>query len=1727
MEEEGFVESEAEESSEGTSGEEDSDDEEEEGEDEQAEVADLINDELEEEGGGAEEEDSEDSDSERKRKRKRKNIDDQLEEEDYDLIAENTGIQIQRKKFRRVRQLASDEEDEDEEGVAGAGLGKEEVAASRRSREMEDLSHEVFGDSDDEDLPDTQILEKLSRPQEKRAPQVPARDSEGEEEERASGSDDDVDDFIVGYDGQPIRRKKGDDYSEPALLEAQEIFGLDFDPAEFDQLGRDGLGSDEEGEEYESEGEEQSEGDSVVHERRKRRLHKSKKKTSIYDVYEPSELERGHFTERDSEIRVTDMPERFQVRAIPVQRTDEGELDEEAEWIFQQAFCKAPITKQPYYVADKHRSGPQRVAYGKPQSAVPKIKEALNFMRNHFFEVPFIANYRREYVEPELDIFDLWKIWTWDEKWMQLRLRKQNMRQLFERMQRYQFEKVREQPDKALTEDTRALQDDDVQRLEAVQTEEELSDVYAHFLLYYGRDLVAMRNRGAGRAKGAEAEGEEAGLDGEGKDKPKTTVKQAHRRDFYAICQENGLGSLAAKFGLTPEQFGENLRDNYQRHETEQHQVEPEEAAEDYVQPTGFFSSVRSVLQGACHMVAMQIACEPLVRQALRQVFQSRAVMCVRPTKKGKKMIDDAHPCHSMKYLHNKPVRDLKGDEALRLVQASEDHLLDIKISVDLDQVSDKRTTIQTYFEEIRQLFYRDEFSLLVEKWNAQRAQAVAHALLKVLYPLMEKELRNKLLAEAKEHVLQSCVHKFRKWTDQSPLQVKREDDSFNHDEGSYARVVACAYTPDRSVPAFCCFLDGSGEVVDFLRLNDLLKRRLSPMEKEREDKEATLTLFKRFVEQRKPDVVVVAAESREAVTIVDEFKLCLSELEQEEAMGMIPVELMDPNVARIYSKSRRAKEEFSEYPELLRMAVSLGRRMQEPLHEFSSLLLSQENEIFSLRMHLLQDLLPKDQLRSALEVELVTKVNQVGVDVNFCLEHPHAVGMLNFVCGLGPRKAAALLKILKQENAQLQNRSQLVTQCSIGPQVFINCAGFIRINTTAFSEIDNTYIEVLDSTRVHPETYEWARKMAVDALEYDETGDESNPSAAVEEILVTPDKLRDLDLDAFAEELERQDYGNKRTTLYDIRDELFGPYKERRSLYVSLTAEEKFILLTGETPDSLYEGKLIVCTVVGIVRRKPTKEVLERANSIKNEATGYWSCPFCLKSDFRDLSMVWQHFDDGSCPGQSIGVRTRLENGLSGFILTRNISDKSVNAPEERVHIGMTIHCRILRVNLDKFSVDLTCRSSDLTDREGKFSLPKDTYYDHSQSDADQRKEEASQNQPKQKYVKRVIVHPSFMNMAFGEVEKALAKMEQGEAIFRPSSKGQDHLTVTWKVDEGIHQHVDIREQGKPNPYSLGKSLLIGNDEYEDLDEILARYIQPLAAYARDLLTHKCYRAANGGERKELEKLLIAEKAKNPKRIPYFFSASKQLPGKFILGYQPNNKPFLEHFSVTPDGFRYRNQVHGSVNELIKWFKAHYREPIPRPIPSHVPSHVMAASQNVDPSLFSNLQAAVNTVQQQRSGGGGGSTGNTPYTPSQWANTTPTPQYGQPQQQTSYSHQYGYGYQQGQPYGHGGSQQHYSHGHSGQSGHYQAGYQQQHHRAGWNPPPAGWTPSPASHTPSQTPGRTPAYTPTQTPRSWSSQQGTPQHPSRVVGVGPGAGPHRSPYHRRPISPLGTPVMDE
>ena len=318
----------------------------------------------------------------------------------------------------------------------------------------------------------------------------------------------------------------------------------------------------------------------------------------------------------------------------------------------------------------------------------------------------------------------------------------------------------------------------------------------------------------------------------------------------------------------------------------------------------------------------------------------------------------------------------------------------------------------------------------------------------------------------------------------------------------------------------------------------------------------------------------------------------------------------------------------------------------------------------------------------------------------------------------------------------------------------------------------------------------------------------------------------------------------------------------------------------------------------------------------------------------------------------------------------------------------------------------------------------------------------------------------------------------------------------------------------------SLSLSLSL-SQEYEDLDEILARYVQPISASARDMLNHKCYKKAEGGNLETLKKLLRDEKNKNPRRIPYFFSASKQLPGKFCLAYQPGSRPRIEYVTVSVDGYRYRNKTLGSVNELIKWFKEHYQDPIPRPTQStapvtgsQIPSHI---TQNVDPSLYPKLQAAVNTAHQRQRG-----SGNTPYTPSHLAYSTggtPTPQYAH--QQPSAHHQQ-YPYPGGGSYGanqYGGAHNPYGGGGGGGG---QFGYPQQQRggpaMGGWGGgPQPGWTPSQAAmmRTPAQTPGRTPAYTPSQTPRSMTSSLFTPT--PRSGG--------RS--HRQPGSPMGTPLLDE
>nr|CAD7567502.1 unnamed protein product [Timema californicum] len=1595
----------------------DSEEEEEEDDEERLreELKDLIDD------APIDESDGEDSDasggSKKRKKSDDEDFDDRLEDEDYDLIEENLGVKVERKRFKRLRRIEDEESEEEQD---------DQVEGARDA-----IANELFDDGSDHDE---------DRVSDKGRPEVERFEDEDEE-----GDYSDADDFIVDDDGQPIsdkRKKRKPIFSDAALQEAQDIFGVDFDYDEFEKYDEFDEDEDEE-DDYDVE-----EGDEEAEKRRKPKKPARKKPTkkSIFEIYEPSELKRGHFTDLDNEIRNTDIPERMQLRDFPVTAVPDGseELEEESEWIYKQAFCKQSISVQ-----DGHSSHEARERAKKGPQTIGKIKKALEFIRNQHFEVPFIAFYRKEYVQPELNINDLWKVYKYDEKWCQLRSRKDSLINLLEKMRDYQAEQIMKDPDAPIPDNLRVMKEEDLDRLRMVQTSEELKDVHTHFLLYYAQDIPIMQE--AWRAKQREAareakrnkrrnavvEGEE-GVEGEEpppdpeEEEPEAideppepeTLKHAARSGPYSMCKKANLDGLAKRFGLTPEQFGENLRDNYQRHEVDQEASDPLDVAKEYI--SNKFTNEEDVLRAVKFMVAMQLSRDPLVRKCVRETFFERAKVDVIPTKKGIKEIDENHPCYSMKYLKNKPVRDFVGDQFLKLVMAEEDKLLTITIS----EMIEGLMTSQSYADEVKNLYYRDEFSKNVQEWNNLRGEIVELALTRFLLPDLRKELKTNLLTEARESVLKMCCRKLYNWLKVAPYTVEfTEEDDEEWDTSKGLRVMGLAFVPDYSQAAFACIVGPDGDVTDHLRLPHVLKRKNSFREEEKLQKEADLLALRMFISQKKPHVICVGGEARDALMIAADLKDIVAQLVEDDQFPSISVEICDNELAKVFANSIKGENEFREFPHLLRQAVSLCRRLQDPLVEFSQLCTSDE-EILCLRYHTFQDQLTREELLEALYLEFVNRTNEVGVDVNLAVQQPYTANLVQFVCGLGPRKGQALLKTLKQSNQRLENRTQLVTSCHMGPKVFINCAGFIKIDTNSLGDSTEAYVEVLDGSRVHPETYEWARKMAVDALEYDD--EDANPAGALEEILESPERLKDLDLDAFAEELERQGFGNKSITLYDIRAELNHRYKDLRSPFTSPNPEEMFDMLTKETPETFFIGKMVLGTVIGITHRKPQGEQLDQANPVRNDETGLWQCPFCLKNDFPELSEVWNHFDAGGCPGQATGVRLRLDNGISGYIHIKNLSDKRVNNPEERVHHGQSIYCRIIKIDVERFSVECISKSSDLADKNHEWRPPKDPYYDTEAEERDKKVEEDGKKlKQRQTYIKRVIVHPSFHNISYQEAEKIMAQMDQGEVIVRPSSKGTDHLTVTWKVTDGVYQHIDVREEGKENAFSLGQNLYIGNEEFEDLDEIIARHVNPMAAHARDLLTFKYYNQDLEGLKDKAEEILKEEKKKNLQKIHYFISASKNYPGKFMLSYLPRTRCRHEFITITPEGFRFRQQMFDSLGLLFRWFKEHFRDPIPgtpstprnmatNRTPYHTPSINIAGmnpeaihrvAQNLPTHMLHSLsQVASQTPHYPHTPGGGYGASmhtypNTPYTPSgQTPFMTPyhtphasqTPRYGQ-----------------------------------------------------------------------------------------------------------------------------------
>ncbi|KAK6047978.1 S1 RNA binding domain protein, partial [Cooperia oncophora] len=1140
------------------------------------------------------------------------------------------------------------------------------------------------------------------------------------------------------------------------------------------------------------------------------------------------------------------------------------------------------------------------------------IKEALKFMRNQLFEVPFIAFYRKELVSNVLSINDLWKVYEWDEKWCHLQNRKKKLVDLMKRMQYYQTE--------SLQNYRRVVSDDDIIEVQNVDTVEALGDLSAQFHVYYGSEV--------GRMLDWEAAQKDIDEGGDGTNVHGTRFRQSTRNDRYQLCVDNGIGEMVARFGITARQLAENL--DWKKHDVEQDPVAPKVAAADYTSSS--FPTPETVIAGAIYMMARELSREPIARERIRSVYRSNVkTLCSSNTKRSrtsrrnKPRLEDEVKKNSRivlvvsitgkfktavivpRYVKGKPVSMLEEEEFLYYHQAKVAEHLEVKFMFEKDV--DDSMVVRSLSDALlaEQPFRVDEYSEIVEEWNSIREKATRMAIDEMVLPFLEKELEEKLLDEAKESVLLKCAKAMYTRLEPAafqPTEEQLEDEDEDVARQGEVRVMAIAYPTDFSEASFGVLVDQDGAVIDYCRMVHFLKRS-GGFGPNQNLKAESMNFFKKFVERRRPHVIGLCGENLESIRLRRDLEECLNTMVSEGDISRAPpVYILDNEAAKVYMLSKGAIAEHSGYPPTLLQAISLARLLLDPLWEYAHLWNADE-DIFCLNFHPLQSEISKDDLSNALSRELINRVNEVGVDVNRCLEHPHTANVLQFVCGLGPRKATHLLKMLKQHDHLLESRTKLVTLCRMGPKVFMNCAGFIKIDTTRVAEKTDAYVEVLDGSRVHPETYEWARKMAVDALEVDDSAD---PTTALEEILQAPDRLKDLDLDAFAEELKRQ--------------ELFG-------------------LLTKESKITLMEEKRVCGVVIGVQFKRIPED--QRAAYISGQEhmqriqeSEYWECSFCRMPIISNK--LYEHLQikdsrKGGCPGIPVGIKVKLDNGINGFIPNKMISDKpeSFKNPLERVKMNQPIYCRIIKLEPEKFSCLLSCRTSDLNKEP---VAEHDTYWDYELEKEDIEKDRSAKSQKQQlqaecNFTHRQIVHPQFHNVSYREAQRMLGAKDTGDIIIRPSAKSNNRLTISWKVADGVVANIDVEEHDKEDPTELGRRLTILGEDFDDLDEAIARFLYPMADLCRDVMSYKYFMdGVFSEERDRIEARLRDEKRASPARIPYVLTASRTYPAKFVISYLARVKPCHEYISVTSEGLKFRQKFFSSLDALLAWFKVHFREP-------------------------------------------------------------------------------------------------------------------------------------------------------------------------------------------------------
>jgi hypothetical protein len=303
--------------------------------------------------------------------------------------------------------------------------------------------------------------------------------------------------------------------------------------------------------------------------------------------------------------------------------------------------------------------------------------------------------------------------------------------------------------------------------------------------------------------------------------------------------------------------------------------------------------------------------------------------------------------------------------------------------------------------------------------------------------------------------------------------------------------------------------------------------------------------------------------------------------------------------------------------------------------------------------------------------------------------------------------------------------------------------------------------------------------------------------SRAIAQITETPQKLEDLDLELYADELESQNMMNMLPTLLAIKDELGTKPVQRQLGWRYLHGQELFAAMAGFYGRDVFAATTQIKMYQGENDPEPRVDQREArisldcglAGRIQNGGVDYGA----EVVDFQYGVMLLYKLDVRSGPGCQIS-----EDGRDRIMLDFT---REPNAMRDTIDFRCGILCDIAH-----------CIS--------------------------QKNEDTTIQKRASKIEWRAITHPDFQNVTHNGAKRFLESVagSTSDFLIRPSSKGRDHLTLTIKFHDGIYLNVDILEHNRSATSSIGSPLEIDEQEYDDLDEIISRYVNPLVDHSRSV---------------------------------------------------------------------------------------------------------------------------------------------------------------------------------------------------------------------------------------------------------------------------------------------------